>query len=62
MKRVTGRLLGALSYQVDKRIEESLYKNEAFLGNRWNFLEKNVVTWSTHYKKYTALTPALHNF
>jgi len=56
MNNLLRRFFNSLSYQVDKNIRESLYKNKTFLRNRWGFFEKSIITWSTHYKKYTLLT------
>jgi len=53
---ILGRVFGTLSYRIDKEIKESLYENEVFLSSRWGFLEKSIVNWSTHYKKYIVLT------
>ncbi|WP_421197889.1 hypothetical protein [Aeromonas enteropelogenes] len=48
-----------LSSRVNKDIRESLYENEIFLSNRWDFIEKSIVRWSTYYKKYILLTLVL---
>lgn len=45
-----------LSSRVNKEIRGSLYRNKTFLDNRWSFLEKSIVRWSTHYKRYILLT------
>jgi len=56
MTILPGWLFKTLSYRIDKEIKESLYTNDVFLSSQWGFLEKNVVLWSTHYKKYVLLT------
>ena len=48
-------LFKTLLYKVDEAVRESLYKNDVFLSSRWGFLEKSIVRWSTHYKKYITL-------
>jgi len=55
MKILFGLFFKTLSYQVDKEIKKSLYKNEAFINSRWGFFEQNIIQWSTHYKKYILL-------
>lgn len=59
MRFITGKIFNTLLHRVDKEIKESLYSNEVFLKSRWNFLERSIVLWSSHYKKYIALTTAL---
>jgi len=59
MKNITGKLFKTLSHKVDKEIKESLYQNEVFLKSQWNFLERSIILWSSHYKKYITLTIAL---
>lgn len=56
MKNFLGHFFNTLSYRVDKEIKESLYRNQAFLNSRWGFIEKSIVQWSTHYKKYILLS------
>ncbi|MEJ1359240.1 MAG: hypothetical protein RPU51_13875 [Candidatus Sedimenticola sp. (ex Thyasira tokunagai)] len=51
-----GHVFETLCYRANKEIKESLYENEVFLNSRWGFLEKSIVSWSTHYKKYIVLS------
>lgn len=51
MKNITGKLFKTLSHKVDKEIKESLYQNEVFLKSQWNFLERSIILWSSHYKR-----------
>ncbi|MFT7689070.1 MAG: hypothetical protein ACI9FB_004436 [Candidatus Azotimanducaceae bacterium] len=53
------RIFETLSYRVDKEIKESLYINDVFLSTRWSFFERNIVHWSTNYKKYILLSLVL---
>ncbi|WP_419673524.1 hypothetical protein [Aliarcobacter butzleri] len=41
-----GKLLDSLSYRIEKNLEESIYKNETFLDNKWNPIEKMVILWT----------------
>ena len=59
MQSLLGCFFKTLSSCVDKEIKESLYENEVFLSSRWSFLEKSIVQWSTHFKKYILLTLVL---
>ncbi|TKB11292.1 hypothetical protein [Desulforhopalus sp. IMCC35007] len=59
MRLISGKLFKTLSHRVDKEIQESLYQNEVFLKSRWSFFERSIVLWSSHYKKYIALTVTL---
>ncbi|EOQ62696.1 hypothetical protein F935_01785 [Acinetobacter calcoaceticus ANC 3811] len=40
---------------IKKELKESLYKNRIYQKTRWNILERNIILWSTNYKKYTIL-------
>lgn len=55
MQALPGSLFKTLSFEVNKAIKESLYKNDVFLNSRWGFLEKSIVQWSTHYITYILL-------
>lgn len=43
-----GWILDSLRYRAEKDIRETLYRNEAFLNNRWSFLEKLIIWGSKH--------------
>lgn len=38
-----GKLLDSLSYRIEKNLEESIYKNETFLDNKWNKIEELII-------------------
>ncbi|OCY53798.1 hypothetical protein [Acinetobacter pittii] len=44
-----------LKNRIEKELKESLYKNEIYQKTKWSILEKNIILWSTNYKKYTVL-------
>lgn len=44
-----------LKNRIEKELKESLYKNEIYQKTKWSVLEKNIILWSTNYKKYTLL-------
>lgn len=44
-----------LKNRIEKELKESLYKNEIYQKTKWSILEKNIILWSTNYKKYTLL-------
>lgn len=41
-----GKLLDSLSYHIEKNLEESIYKNETFIENKWNTIEELVILWT----------------
>lgn len=51
-----GKLLNSLQYNVDKSIDETLYKNDTFLSSKWNFVEYNILRWSRRHSYYIFLT------
>ena len=44
-----------LRKRIEKELKESLYKNKIYEKTKWSYLEKNIIHWSTNYKKYTLL-------
>ena len=44
-----------LKNRIEKELKESLYKNEIYQKTKWSALEKNIILWSTKYRKYTLL-------
>lgn len=48
-------IFNTLKYQTNKRIKDSIHKNEEYNNIKWNPLEKNILLWSRHYKKYLVL-------
>jgi hypothetical protein len=54
-----GKLLNSLQYNINKSIDETLYKNETFLSSKWSFLEYNILSWSQRYGYYIFLTVVL---
>lgn len=54
-----GKLLNSLQYNIDKSIDETLYKNETFLSSQWNILEYNILRWSQRHGHYIFLTVIL---
>ncbi|MDA3559486.1 hypothetical protein MKL42_18680 [Acinetobacter sp. AOR15_HL] len=44
-----------LKNRIEKELKETLYKNKIYQKTRWNVLERNIILWSTNYKKYTVL-------
>ncbi len=41
-----GWLLNTLNYQVEKQLRESIFSSEAYIENRWNIIEKQLIVWS----------------
>jgi hypothetical protein len=41
-----GRLLDSLSYRIEKNLEESIYKNETYIQNKWNSIEELIILWT----------------
>lgn len=54
-----GKFLNSLQYHIDKNIEETLYRNTAFLSSKWNLLEYNILRWSQRHRYYIFLTVVL---
>lgn len=48
-----------LRKRIEKELKESLYKNKVYEKTKWSYLEKNIIHWSTNYKKYTLLLTLL---
>ena len=44
-----------LRKRIEKELKETLYKNKIYQKTKWSLLEKNIIHWSTNYKKYTLL-------
>ena len=55
MRFLISSLFKTISRQVEKEISESLYTNDVFMANRWNYIERNIILWSKNYSKYVAL-------
>lgn len=43
-----GWILDSLRYRAEKNIRETLYRNDAFLNNRWSLLERLIIWGSKH--------------
>lgn len=56
---IIGKLLNSLQYHTDKNIDETLYKNKAFLSSKWNFVQYNILHWSQRHGYYISLTALL---
>lgn len=50
-----GRLFKTLNNTVDKDIDETIYKNEAFKLNKWRFFEGQIIQWSQRYLFYVSM-------
>ncbi|MBB1272511.1 hypothetical protein [Psychromonas sp. SR45-3] len=50
-----GNLFKNLNYYVNKDINETIYKNEAFKQNKWSFFEGQIVQWSQRYLFYVSM-------
>ncbi len=59
MFKKIGKLLNSLKYQIDKNINETIYKNKVFLQSKWSFFEYNILRWSQRHNYYTLLTAVL---
>lgn len=49
------RLFKTLNYYVDKDVNETIYKNEAFKANKWRFFEGQIIQWSQRYLFYVIM-------
>lgn len=47
--------MATLRKRVERELKETLYKNKTYQKTKWSLLEKNIIHWSTNYKKYTLL-------
>lgn len=50
-----GWLLQTLSYRIHCELQDSIYKNRNFAKNKWNFIERQLLVWSSAPAFYVAL-------
>ncbi|WHI52698.1 hypothetical protein P3339_08040 [Microbulbifer sp. MLAF003] len=49
------RVFDTLNRSVDREIKGSIFQSEVYKNNKWSVLERWIVLWSSHFKKYTCL-------